>query len=155
MSEEIDTHVNVKELVNEIITAATETIKMKKIEEIKQAEQTVERWEEKPPEKQYKVPPYSRTGNYPCVCDEFDCTCEMKKSEIDVGGMLKTARVAKKHEIKLAKQNNIGTQYPEELEAIKSPIEGGFCTICGLNDCICEYIQENETNDVFIIENND
>lgn len=145
MSEEIDAHVNVKELVSELITTAMEKIKAKK-------DKIPIPTPKKTDEKQYKIPPYSKTGDYPCFCNESDCTCNAhQKTTVEV---IKSAKVQKKHNlIKQLHKISISTQFPEELETvIKSSadrMKGGFCKICGLPDCVCKYIRDNRNSDAF------
>lgn len=146
MSEEIDARVNVKELVSEMITTAMEKIKAKKDKiPITQTPKNAE-------EKQYKIPPYSKTGDYPCFCNQVDCACNAhQKTPIEV---IKSAKVQKKNNlIKQLNKISISTQFPEELETvIKSSADrmmGGFCKICGLPDCVCKYIRDNRDSVAF------
>lgn len=130
MSEEID----VKQLVNEIITTATEKIKAKSSEQLKQqSEQVVN----------YKIPPYSFTGEYPCIC-ESTCKCETV-TEIEE---TQTATPERKRKIKESNKINAGTQWPEELQIVDEGVEvkGSYCVICGFIDCICQFIEKNAGN---------
>lgn len=140
MSEEIDAHVNVKELVSEIIATATDKIKQKKEEQL--IAKTNDNQIKISEEKEYKIPPYSMTGEYPCDCAELHCKYDTQQAQPTIE-VIKSARAEKKYKIKRSKKVNTSTQFPEEVQNIVSAIEGGFCQICGLNNCICKYIQEN------------
>lgn len=140
MSEELDNRFDIKDLVNEIITTATEKLKNKT---------ETENYPNKSEEIMYKIPPYSNKGDYPCDCDEMDCMCETEqlKSSVEV---LKSPKIERKFELKPSKKSSTGTQCPEELEKVENSSNGAFCLICGLNNCICEYIQKSEANEAFL-----
>lgn len=133
MSEEID----VKQLVNEIITTATEKIRAKSIEQLKKSQ-----------EEKYKMPPYSPKGEYPCICENLSsCKCE-SLSEMEETKVAIAATPARKRKMKESNKINAGTQWPEEQLTVDETVgvRGSYCVICGFVECICQFIEQNAGN---------
>lgn len=168
MSEEID----VKQLVNEIVTSATEKIKEKSNKQLqmnedakinnkivtssteKLEEKSSEQIQRKKEEKNYAIPPYSFTGEYPCTCEKgITCECE-KVVRIPSETIVEKQGPVDKKVKKVRKPNkiNMSTQWPEvQTQKSEKVIKGSYCIICGLSNCICKYIAENrDNNDVLL-----
>lgn len=136
MSDEIDTHRDIKQFVSDLYSQAVQQINKKSDEE----------FERKRDEQASKIPPYSPKGDYLCCCGEADCECNTDDApKLEEKYVSKTF---KKKKSKKAKGGELGTQFPEEngengKEAEDEGVKRSYCVVCGLKQCVCKYIEDN------------